>query len=344
MGLTRTDRRARPAQSPRHGSQPISPSRFSPPRPPAISVASSSSRKPARSKSSISPSDQVLATPFLDVSSQILTDGERGLLGLAFDPNFASNGFFYVDLINTSGDTEIRRYHVSSNPNIADPASATPIITIDQAIASNHKGGWIGFGPDGYLYAALGDGGGGGDPRQRAEHQQPARQDAADRRAWRRLSRRSQRATMRCPPTIRSSERPGADEIFALGLRNPWRPSFDRALGDFYIADVGQNQWEEIDLGQIGANYGWNVFEGPAACSGRNAHRRLGGRADLLLRPHRRAVDHRRLRLSRRRGSAAGAVFLRRLRRKARSSRCASTAPRGSPPNGPLRSCPMSAR
>ena len=126
---------------------------------------------------------QVLATPFLDVSSQILTDGERGLLGLAFDPDFANNGFFYVNLINLSGDTEIRRYHVSSNPNVADPASVTPIITIDQTTVSNHKAGWLGFGPDGDLYTATGDGG--STTGQRAGPQQPARQDSADRRAWR---------------------------------------------------------------------------------------------------------------------------------------------------------------
>ena len=102
---------------------------------------------------------QVLATPFLDVSSQILTDNERGLLGLAFDPNYAGNGLFYVYLINTSGNTEIRSYHVSANPNVADAASATPIITVPQPAASNHKGGWLGFGPDGYLYAALGEAG-----------------------------------------------------------------------------------------------------------------------------------------------------------------------------------------
>ena len=93
------------------------------------------------------------------MSGQILTDGERGLLGLAFDPGFASNGFFYVDLINKSGDAEIRRYHVSGNPNVADPASVTPIIAIDQTAASNHKAGWLGFGPDGYLYNSNGDGG-----------------------------------------------------------------------------------------------------------------------------------------------------------------------------------------
>jgi glucose/arabinose dehydrogenase len=211
---------------------------------------------------------QVLATPFLNVSSQILTDGERGLLGLAFDPAFASNGFFYVNLINMSGDTEIRRYHVSANPNVADAASATPILAIDQPNFSNHKGGWLGFGPDGYLYAALGDGGSGGDPLGSGQNidsllgkilrvdvhgddfpGDPTRNYAvpADN------------------PFVGSA---GLDEIFAFGVRNPWRPSFDRGLGDFYIADVGQGQWEEIDIGQIGANYGWNTFEGPAPFPG----------------------------------------------------------------------------
>ena len=210
---------------------------------------------------------QVLATPFLNVSSQILTDGERGLLGLAFDPAFASNGLFYLNLINMSGDTEIRRYHVSANPNVAEPAS-TPILTIDQPSFSNHKGGWIGFGPDGYLYAALGDGGSGGDPLGSGQNinsllgkilrvdvhgddfpVDPTRNYAvpADN------------------PFVGSH---GLDEIFALGLRNPWRPSFDRGLGDFYIADVGQGQWEEIDIGQSGANYGWNTFEGPVPFPG----------------------------------------------------------------------------
>ena len=207
----------------------------------------------------------VLATPFLNVSADIVADGERGLLGLAFDPNFASNGFFYVYLINTSGDAEVRRYQVSSNPNVADPASVTPIITIDQTTASNHKAGWIGFGPDGYLYIASGDGGstpgsaqdlnsllgkilridvnGDGFPGD------PARNYAV-------------------PSDNPFAAAAGADEIFALGLRNPWRDSFDRGLGDLYIADVGQSQWEEIDFGQIGANYGWNVFEGPAVFAG----------------------------------------------------------------------------
>jgi glucose/arabinose dehydrogenase len=212
-------------------------------------------------------SGQVLATPFLDVSSQILTDGERGLLGLAFDPDFANNGFFYVNLINTDGNTEIRRYHVSSNPNIADPASATPIITIDQPPGSNgHKGGWLGFGPDGDLYTSLGDGG-------------STPESAQDLNSLRGKILRIDVHSPSDPglnyhipadnPFVRQ---PGArGEIFALGLRNPWRPSFDRATGDLYIADVGQNTWEEIDIGQKGANYGWNHFEGPALFPGGDA-------------------------------------------------------------------------
>jgi glucose/arabinose dehydrogenase len=214
---------------------------------------------------------QVLATPFLDVSGQILIDGERGLLGLAFDPGFANNGLFYVNLINSSGDTEIRNYHVSANPNVADSASARLIITINQPdmpAFSNHKGGWLGFGPDGDLYAALGDGGGGGDPLGSGQninsllgkilrldvHNDGFPGDATKNYA--------------VPSDNPFVGKDGADEIFAYGLRNPWRDSFDRALGEFYIADVGQDQWEEVDIGQLGANYGWNTFEGPVAFPG----------------------------------------------------------------------------
>jgi len=199
------------------------------------------------------------------VTSQILTDGERGLLGLAFDPGFSSNGFLYVNLINLSGDTEIRRYHVSSNPNVADPASVSPIITIDQTTASNHKAGWLGFGPDGDLYIATGDGGNTPGSAQDLNsllgkilridvHGDDFPADSARNYA--------------VPADNPFVGVPGADEIFALGLRNPWRDGFDRGLGDFYIADVGQSQWEEIDMGQKGANYGWNVFEGPAIFAG----------------------------------------------------------------------------
>lgn len=213
---------------------------------------------------------QVLSTPFLDVSSQIATASESGLLGLAFDPDFTHNGRFYVDLVNTSGDTEVRRYQVSAtDPNKADAATATPVIQIDQPSGLfNHKGGWLGFGPDGDLYVSLGDGGGAGDPSGNGQNidsllgkilrlnvsgddfpADPARNYAI-------------------PADNPFVSKPGADEIYAFGLRNPWRPSFDDGLGTFYIADVGQNKWEEIDIGQAGANYGWNVIEGPEQFAG----------------------------------------------------------------------------
>jgi glucose/arabinose dehydrogenase len=212
-------------------------------------------------------SGKVAATPFLDVSSQISAAGEGGLLGFAFDPNFASNGFIYVDLTNTSGDTEVRRYHVNAN-NQVDPASATLIITVDQpAGLNNHKAGWIGFGPDGFLYVALGDGGGGGDPNNNGQN--------ANSLLGKMLRLDVSADAFPADPTKNyaiPADNPfaataGADEIFALGLRNPFRDSFDRGLGTFFIADVGQNTWEEVDIGANGANYGWRTFEGPATFS-----------------------------------------------------------------------------
>jgi Ca2+-binding RTX toxin-like protein/glucose/arabinose dehydrogenase len=202
----------------------------------------------------------VQATPFLDVTDQIFTTGESGLLGLAFDPNFATNGFFYVHLINNpTVDAEIRRYQVSSDPNVANAASVTPIITIDQTTNPNHKAGWIGFGPDGYLYIASGDGA-------------PSTNGQNLNTLLGKISRIDVNSDAFPGDPARNYAVPadnpfaagaGADEIFALGLRNPWRNSFDRGLGDFYIADVGAATWEEVNLGQIGANYGWDVFEGP---------------------------------------------------------------------------------
>jgi hypothetical protein len=180
----------------------------------------------------------VLATPFLDVTNEIRFTSESGLLGLVFDPNFQSNGFFYVNLINTAGDTEIRRYHVSGDPNRADPASMTRIITVDQPSASNHKAGWLGFGPDGYLYAALGDGGA----------------DASTAQNVNSLLGKILRLDLSADAFPGDSSRfytvpadnpfvgvAGMDEIWAMGLRNPWRDSFDRGGGDLFIADVGQS-------------------------------------------------------------------------------------------------------
>ena len=150
----------------------------------------------------------------------------------------------------------------ATNPDRADPASETLIIRIDQPDATNHKAGWLGFGPDGYLYAALGDGGPGNDPNNQGQNIDTLlgkilRLDVStdgfpgdpDR-------------NYAIPADNPFASGPGADEIYALGLRNPWRSSFDRGLGDFYIADVGQGEWEEINLGASGANYGWRRYEG----------------------------------------------------------------------------------
>ena len=206
----------------------------------------------------------VLSQPFLDLRGQIAVAGEQGLLGLAFHPDYAQNGWFYVNLIRPDGDTEIRRYQVSAgNPDLADAASAETVIRIDQPDdgRSNHKAGWLDFGPDGYLYAALGDGGGGGDPDNRAQNGDSLLgkmlrldvdgDDFAD--AARNYAIPSDN------PFVGTA---GADEIWALGLRNPWRPGFDRGLGDLFIADVGQGAWEEVNLGAAGANYGWRTYEG----------------------------------------------------------------------------------
>jgi glucose/arabinose dehydrogenase len=202
---------------------------------------------------------QVLPTPFLDLTSQITTAGEQGLLGLAFHPDYANNGLFYVQLTNPSGDNEIRSYHVSaSNPNQADVASVRPVITIDMPNTSDHRAGWIGFGPDGFLYASEGDGATAtgqtiddllGDILRIDVNSDAFPADHARNYAI-------------PPDNPYAGPTAGADEIFAIGLRNPWRPSFDRAAGDFYIADVGANMWEEVDLGQRGANYGWPIREG----------------------------------------------------------------------------------
>lgn len=219
---------------------------------------------------------QVRSTAFLDLSGEVSPAGEGGLLGLAFDPDFAQNGYFYVNLINPAGDTEIRRYRVSTgDADVADAASATSILSVDQPPGlANHKGGWLGFGSDGDLYVALGDGGGSGDPSGNGQNASSL---------LGKILRLDVRGDAFPADPARNYAIPGdnpfvgvagaAPEIWALGLRNPFRASFDRGLGTLFIADVGQNGWEEIDIGQAGANYGWNVYEGPAPF----AARPLGG-------------------------------------------------------------------
>lgn len=203
------------------------------------------------------------ATPFLNLSSIISTGGERGLLGLAFHPNYATNGFFFVNYTNTAGNTVIARYSVSANPNVAS-TTGTILMTITQPF-SNHNGGSIKFGPDGYLYIGMGDGGSGGDPGNRS-------QNISDNLGkMLRIDVNSSVAPFYTNPATNPYVGiAGNDEIWAIGLRNPWKFSFNRLNGDLWIADVGQNAIEEIDkisspLPNTGINFGWRCYEGNSA-------------------------------------------------------------------------------
>jgi glucose/arabinose dehydrogenase len=201
----------------------------------------------------------VLNTPFLDVTALNSSGGERGLLGMAFHPDYANNGWVFVNYTANGGATTIARYTVSANPDVVDPNSAQVLLTINQPY-SNHNGGCIRFGPDGYLYIGTGDGGSGGDPGNRAQNGQ-------------KLLGKMLRLDVDngLPYTIPASNpfvgNPNVkDEIWALGLRNPWRFNFDSATGDMYIADVGQNAWEYVHVEEAGStgglNYGWRIVEG----------------------------------------------------------------------------------
>jgi len=201
----------------------------------------------------------LLPEPFLDLRPAVASGGERGLLGLAFHPDYASNGRFYVDYTDPQGDTRVVAYRVSaSDPDRADPASGDTILAVDQPY-SNHNGGLVTFGPDGMLYVGLGDGGSGGDPRGNGQNRGTLlgailRLDVDGGSPY------------RIPPDNPFVGQAGfRGEIWAWGLRNPWRYSFDPASGLLYIADVGQNDWEEINAEPArsgGLNYGWNVMEG----------------------------------------------------------------------------------
>jgi glucose/arabinose dehydrogenase len=199
---------------------------------------------------------QVVSAPFLDITAKVSSGGERGLLSVAFHPDYARNGFFYVNYTDNHGDTRVERYHAAGS--LADPASAQLVIGIDQPYA-NHNGGLVMFGPDGYLYIGMGDGGSGGDPQ--GNGQNPAallgkilRLDVNGAQPY------------AIPPTNpfigQAGKRP---ETWITGVRNPWRFSFDHEGGLLYLADVGQNAWEEVNVTQAsqgGLNFGWNLMEG----------------------------------------------------------------------------------
>ena len=201
----------------------------------------------------------VSATAFLDISSQVSGGGEQGLLGLAFHPDFPDDPRVFVDYTNTVGDTIVSSFEVDPQaPNVVIGGSESQIIEIDQPYA-NHNGGGIAFGPDGYLYVALGDGGAGSDPHGNGQSTETLLAkilrldvDVAD-------------APYGSPPDNPFVGQDGRDEIWLTGLRNPFRFSFDRANGDLWIGDVGQGRWEEVDVARDGAgglNFGWDVMEG----------------------------------------------------------------------------------
>jgi glucose/arabinose dehydrogenase len=201
------------------------------------------------------------STVFLDISNQVLFGGEQGLLGLAFHPNFSSNGYFYLDYVapNPTRTIIVRYTVVAGNPNVADKTSEFVILEIAQPF-SNHKGGQIAFGPDGYLYVGMGDGGSGGDPLGNGQNRAT-------------LLGKILRIDVNSPSAGRNYGLPAdnpfvgntlgyKEEIFAYGFRNPWRFSFDSATGKLWVGDVGQDRMEEIDVVEKGKNYGWNIMEG----------------------------------------------------------------------------------
>jgi hypothetical protein len=198
-------------------------------------------------------------TIFLDVRPRIATDGEQGLLGLAFHPQYATNGRFFVYYTRAGdGTIVIAEYRVSADPNIAD-APEQVLLTIPHPVNTNHNGGMLAFGLDGYLYAGIGDGGGGNDVPNNAQNidlllGKILRIDVDQPGAGTLYS---------SPPDNPFVNAPGRDEIFAFGFRNPWRFSFDRTTGELWIGDVGQGEREEIDRAIVkGGNYGWRIYEG----------------------------------------------------------------------------------
>jgi glucose/arabinose dehydrogenase len=215
-----------------------------------------------------------LPQAFLDISSKVIKQDEMGLLGMTFHPNYQQNRKFYVNYVrNNAGQFQsvIAEYTASAtNPNLTDPATERILLTVDQAgNFTNHKAGQLAFGPDGFLYFGLGDGGSGGDPFGHGQSTQTllGKMLRID------VNATSPGLQYRIPPDNPFVTGGGLPEIFAYGFRNPWRFSFDGSTGRLFVADVGQDKFEEIDIVQKGGNYGWNTMEGlhcfnpPSGCN-----------------------------------------------------------------------------
>jgi glucose/arabinose dehydrogenase len=198
-------------------------------------------------------------TPFLDISTRVVSGGERGMLSVAFHPQYATNRFFYVYFTGAAGEVRVERFTATTNPDLADAASSKLIISAAHSQFSNHNGGLVAFGPDGMLWTAFGDGGGGGDPLGNGQNFNALlgsmlRIDVNNGDPY---------AIPANNPFRGQAGRRG--EIWAKGLRNPWRFAFDAPLGNLYIADVGQGAREEVNVQPVasgGLNYGWNITEG----------------------------------------------------------------------------------
>lgn len=208
-----------------------------------------------------------LPNPFLDIRSKVKSSGnEQGLLGLSFHPNYAQNGYFYVNYTKNNDSTVVARYSVNAaNPNLANPNSEFILMTVYQPF-SNHNAGDLAFGPDGFLYIGMGDGGWANDPGNRAQNGM----EILGKMLRIDVDTTQGNLNYGIPPSNPFVQNANVrSEIWALGLRNPWRFSFDSKTGDFWIADVGQDDWEEIDFQPAtstgGENYGWRCYEGNAA-------------------------------------------------------------------------------
>jgi glucose/arabinose dehydrogenase len=226
---------------------------------------------------SVFPNDKTVSgkTTFLDIAGKVDDEGnEEGLLGLAFHPDYKTNGYFYVNYTASGPErTVISRFKVSGNPNQADPASELVLLTFEQPY-SNHNGGQVSFGPDGYLYIATGDGGSGGDPHDNGQNRATLLGKIL-RIDVNKQENGKQYGIPADNPFVNNTQG-YRQEIYAYGLRNPWRFSFDAENGRLWTGDVGQNDYEEIDVIEKGGNYGWNTMEAAHCFEPKNGCDRSG--------------------------------------------------------------------